>query len=104
MCGATQRCCSGFGYARGSSLTYEGCCFIFLLDQKGNEFIFIHTFFLIKKYAKTQGRTKLLRSRPLRWPAVLPGLAFCIECMVWFFTTPVFDHPSVGGEWFWLLC
>jgi hypothetical protein len=53
-------------------------CFTFLLDQKGKESIFIHTFFLIKKYAKTQGRTMLLRSRLLRWPAVLPGRGFFI--------------------------
>jgi hypothetical protein len=56
--------------------------------------IFIHTFFLTKKYAKTQGRTKLLRSRPLRWPAVLPGLAF----LFFFF----FCHPELveGCVWF----
>lgn len=72
-----QRCCSVFAYARGSSYTGEGCFeFPLLLDQKGKKSIFIHTFFLIKKYAKTQGRTMLLRSRPLPWPAVLPGWAF----------------------------
>jgi len=55
--------------------------------------IFIHTFFLTKKYAKTQGRTKLLRSWPLRWPAVLPGLAF----LFFFF----YCHPELveGSVW-----
>jgi hypothetical protein len=33
--------------------------FLLLLDQKEANIV-IHTFFLIKKYAKTQGRTKLL--------------------------------------------
>jgi hypothetical protein len=51
-------------------------CFTFLLDQKGKKYVFIHTFFLIKKYAKTQGRTMLLPTGLYAGPPFCRAVAF----------------------------
>jgi hypothetical protein len=62
-----------------------------LLDQKGKKYVFINTFSLMKKYSKNQGRTMLLPT------GLYAGPPFCRAGL---FTTPVFDHPSVGGKSF----
>ena len=51
---------SNYKLERVKKILGGGCYFTFLLDQKGKRSDFIHTFFLTKKYAKTQGRTMLL--------------------------------------------
>ena len=76
MCGAMQRCCYGFGYARGSYFT-------FLLDQKGK-----------KKSRPNDASARRL----LRWPAVWSGRGFCIVCIVWFLPPRSATNPPVEGN------
>lgn len=63
-----------------------GLLFYLLLDQRSIRSVFIHTFFLIKKYAKTQGRTMLLHT------GLYLGPPFC---RAWLFFVFSFCHPEL---------
>jgi hypothetical protein len=65
-----------------------GFGFTLLLDKKGEKSVFIHTFFLTKKYAKTQDQTMLLPTgfyagppfgRAVAWVFIMLGFTFLLD-------------------------